>query len=264
VRSETKTERRCANEDHGWPGGPTRPALDDALVHVWRAELDAPAHEVERCAAILRADELQRADSFRFRCHRDRFVMARSTLRSILGSYLDVPAREVPITYSATGKPLLARHDAPDLRFNLSHSGNRAVYAVCAKREVGVDIEAFHRNIDDEALSVRFFAEAERRALAVAPRHARRQAFFSCWTRKEAYIKATGRGLATPLEAFAVCPNARTPMPLLWVRGDPSERLRWVLVPLTVAPGYIGALAVEAPYGGLRCWSWIRSRGYVG
>jgi 4'-phosphopantetheinyl transferase len=182
--------------------------------------------------------------------------MARGALRAVLGGYLGVPPAEVTFVYGAHGKPALdGRHAA--LGFNVSHSGELAVVAAGWNRAVGVDVEAWRALPDLAALAARVFAPAERAVLDALAAVDRPAAFFRCWTRKEAFIKATGQGLAQPLDDFVVSLGPGEPARFLDIGGDAAALARWTLRDLTPREGYAGALVVErAPRAVLvRAWS---------
>jgi 4'-phosphopantetheinyl transferase len=224
---------------------------------VWRARLDLAASCVERLRGTLSADELQRAARFHFARDRRRFTVARGVLRDILGRYLRVPPSELEFRYSAYGKPALADvADAPWLRFNVSHSHEVALFAVTCGREVGVDIEYLGREIRGEEIAERFFSARERADLSALPAEVKHEAFFNCWTRKEAYIKAHGEGLSLPLDQFDVSLAPGEPAALLATRSDPREALRWSLQALTPGPDYVAALAVEGQGWHFTCRQW--------
>jgi 4'-phosphopantetheinyl transferase len=205
----------------------------------------------------LAADERARAERFYFQRDRERFVVARAALRAILGGYLNSTPESLSFCYGSRGKPALAADCSQDaIRFNVSHSGDVALYAVTRAREVGVDVELIRPELNAERLAERFFSPREIDTLRTLPADLRRHAFFLAWTRKEAYVKATGDGLSLPLNQFAVSLIPGEPAALLSAEGDPREALRWSLRELTPGPGYVAALAVEGHGWSLACWDW--------
>ena len=232
-------------------------ALDETAVHVWLVAVEQMAPCVERLATLLTADERHRAARFHFARDRQQYVVARGLLRVLLGSYLGCAPARLEFSSSPHGKPALS--DAVGegtLRFNLSHAQGRVLYAVTSRREIGVDIEEVRELPDAEQIAEGFFSVREREALHAVPAHAKNAAFFACWTRKEAYLKATGTGLATPLDGFAVSLAPGEPVRLVEVKGDPQEAARWSLWDLPPIPGYAAALAVEGHGWELACWRW--------
>ena len=217
-------------------------ALGEADVHVWRAALDRPPDRVAALAALLSPDERDRAARFHFARDRRRYTVGRGVLRRLLGAYLGVPGDGLVFSYGPQGKPALA---SGDLRFNLAHTGAVALYAVTRRREVGVDIEGFRPDFATDEIAERFFSDAERRALrALAPAE-RCRAFFSCWARKEAYIKALGGGLSIPLDGFDVSLAPGEPAALLATRPIAADAARWTLAEIEAGPDAAAALAVE-------------------
>jgi 4'-phosphopantetheinyl transferase len=240
-----------------WRSAPAEVTLSSAEVHVWRAALDQVTTSVEHLQRSLSADERQRAARFYFPRDRRRFTVARGVLRDILGRYLKLPPSALGFGYSAYGKPSLAiGADADLLRFNLSHSHEMALFAITWGREIGVDIEYLQREIACEEIAERFFSPQERASLRALPAAVKQRAFFNCWTRKEAYIKAHGEGLSLPLDQFDVSLVPGEPAALLATRSDPWEALRWSLQALTMDPDYVAALAVEGHGWQCHCWQW--------
>jgi 4'-phosphopantetheinyl transferase len=216
-------------------------------VHVWCASLAQPAADY---AALLSADEQARARRFRFEREQRRFTVGRGILRLLLGRYLDFPAEKLQFAYDPHGKPALAAD--PQTRFNLSNSGELALYAFTLNHDLGVDLEQIHPLPDAEQLAERYFSPRERAELVVLPASQRLEAFFSGWTRKEAWLKARGDGLTYPLDQFSVVLTPEKPAQLLETKdGTPA---RWSLQALTPAPGYVGALAVDGHAWRLAQW----------
>ncbi len=181
------------------------PPLSSQDVFVWCVDLDRPAAVVEQLAGCLSSDERRRSQRFMREADRRRFLVSHAALRSILGIYLDVPGGDVEIALSPTGKPELASHLAQNgLQFNLSHSEEIALVAVSFNREVGIDVERIRPLGEMESIVERDFAAAERDAWLGLPDDQRIAAFFRCWTRKEAYLKARGVGLSLGLDQFEV------------------------------------------------------------
>jgi 4'-phosphopantetheinyl transferase len=201
---------------------------------------------VENLHHLLSSDEIARAERFHFARDRTSFITARGLLRTLLGRYLSLPPGQVRFQYYPHGKPALDPDIAnADLRFNLAHSHGLAVYAFGRGRELGVDVEQIRPEMAKERIAERFFSPVEVAALQALPLAVREEAFFLCWTRKEAYLKATGRGLSLRLDVFDVSVAPDAPAALLAARHDPHEVDHWTLHTLRPAPGYVGALAVE-------------------
>jgi 4'-phosphopantetheinyl transferase len=225
-----------------WQPAPAALTLKPADVHLWLVDLDRPA-TVE---AVLSADEQARAARFHFERDRQHYITGRGSLRLILGRYLGVEPGQLRFDYTAYGRPLLANpFAASGLRFNVSHA--QAIYLLGAtrNREIGVDVEAIRPLPDALDIAGRFFAPGEQTALRRVPAAQKETAFFHCWTRKEAYIKALGSGLSQPLDEFEVSFLPGDPPRLLSVRGKPAEANRWQLHAFTPRPGYVAALIAE-------------------
>lgn len=212
-------------------------------VDLWTWSLRTEARQFDAYWRLLSPEERARAERFVFERDRHRFVAARARMREVLGEIVGEPARTVHFEYGAQGKPSLA--GVASLHFNLSHSADRALLAICAELPVGVDLEAL--GSADLALAQRFFSDDECAQLMALPKHQRSRGFFECWTRKEAFIKALGTGLSTPLNAFTVSLGSDTPPRLLWI--DPvidGTVDAWALASLEPGENYLGAIAVRA------------------
>lgn len=228
------------------------------LITVHRISLDLPDEALARLALTLSPDEAQRAARFRFERHRRRFTAARGALRAILGAALGLPPAAVALVYGEHGKPALA-DDSAGVRFNLSHSENWALCAVARGRTLGVDLEAVRPLDDMEALANRFYSAREAawlRALAEAERPG---PFFRAWTCKEAYVKATGRGLGFSTRLIEVALEG--PPALLAIAGDPAEAARWKIALPGVAPGFAAALCAEGHDWECRMADWAPPTG---
>ncbi|MFQ5633524.1 MAG: 4'-phosphopantetheinyl transferase family protein, partial [bacterium] len=239
-----------------WPE--TKPNLSEKNVHVWRASLVQPDTVLSECRAMLSGDEKARADRFKFDKHRRRYTIARGALRDILGRYLEIDAAQVVFEYEAHGKPKLAENqNSAGIVFNVSHSEEMAVYAITCGRAVGIDVEFVQRKISDaDKIAKRFFSQMESEAYLRLPHAQKQEAFFNCWTRKEAFIKAIGEGLTHPLHRFDVSFIPGTTPALLATRPDASEVANWSLSAFTPAENYVGALVVKGKYLKLKCWQW--------
>ncbi len=218
-------------------------ALDVTEVHLWQASLEGRAADIFE--SFLSDDELTRANRFHFIRDRNHFVVARGLLRNLLAAYLGVNCAELRFSYGAQGKPFLLLDDQAQINFNVSHSDGRAAFAFTRGRDLGVDLEYVKDDFDDELIANRFFSRAEVLALRTVPVALRKQAFFNCWTRKEAYIKARGEGLSMPLDQFDVSLRPDEPVALLNNYREEREVSRWSMQAIPAPKGYVGTLAVE-------------------
>ncbi len=211
--------------------------------------------QIDSFGHTLASDEQARAERFYFNRDRDRFIAAHGVLRAILGRYLNKTPKSLSFCYGSHGKPALARESGGDaIRFNISHSDGVALYAVSRGREVGIDLELIRDGLEIEEIAGRFFSRLELATLCALPTDVRKYAFFLCWTRKEAYIKARGEGLSLPLDQFDVSLIPGEPVKLMSTRPDSGEALRWSLQELSIEPGYVAALAVEGHRRSLAYW----------
>lgn len=221
-------------------------SVDADEVHVWRASLRPPAHVLARLEAHLSPEERARAARFRFPEHRTAFVAGRGAQREILARYTGLPPHAHVYAETKHGKQSLAGAAGElGLRYNVSNSGDMALYAVSRGRELGVDLEKLKPMPDGIDIAKRFFSAPENEVFAALDEGVRDLAFFYCWTRKEAYIKAVGEGLSMPLDRFDVAFAPGEPARILRTRGDEDEASRWSMAELHPGPGYVGAIVVE-------------------
>ena len=245
------------------PAPAVLPRLISGDVDVWSVRLDGSPAWVAASRPTLSDDERERADRFHFERDRRRFTCARAVLRRVLAEYLDADARELTFSYGPNGKPALSGRFERALTFNVSHSHELGLVAIGRDVEMGVDVEAVRAMDDADDIASRFFSPREAAQLRSLPAAERTGAFFACWTRKEAYLKALGSGLAKPLDEFDVT-FAPGESATLVVHADARETARWSLRELSPAPGYTGALVTEAWAGVARCRQWTGRRAEIG
>lgn len=213
-------------------------------IDVWSVDLEVSDRRAGELRVLLSDDEIARAERFRFERHRRRFVAGRGTLRLLLGAYCDLAPEDVSFEYGDKGKPRLASSlGVTGVHFNLSHSRERALIAV-GPTPLGVDVE-FKRQVKEAiAIAKRYFSDNEQLALSSLPAEQVNDAFFTCWTRKEAYVKAVGDGLTIPLRSFDVTFLSDEP-PRLTVRSSEDTAERWFMYHFEPEPRYVGAMAVR-------------------
>jgi 4'-phosphopantetheinyl transferase len=229
-------------------------AADD--VHIWQILLSGQSHSVHALRSLLSPDETQRADRFHFDQHRESFIVARAAMRQLLAGYVNVAPQKLIFFYGEQGKPELAPECSDGrIRFNLSHSGDFALLAVAGALSLGVDIERINEEFAGEDIAERFFSRSEVSQLRAIATDAKADAFFSCWTRKEAYIKAVGGGLSIPLDSFDVAFGPGVSAALLRVPVTPDAKL-WSLYDIPAPQGYKAALVIEGKKHRLQQWQW--------
>jgi 4'-phosphopantetheinyl transferase len=262
MRSGIKLRRSQVDEEPGWSPKNFQLASDE--VHTWCASLDVPPEASARLYATLTPDERDRSARFHFERDRQRFIVAHGVLRELLARYLHTEPGQIRFVCNAFGKPDLSHACGSRLKFSLSHSAGLALIGVVTGSSVGVDLEYIRAQSDYVDVARCFFSADEVNLLTALPRHLSAEAFFSCWTKKEAYIKACGEGLAISLNSFSVpltTAPACTPVDLRVDSNDVVPARRWSLYTLRPAPGYAGALAVEGSGWRLRHGQWKMPQG---
>lgn len=240
-----------------WPLPPPNPPLGPDDLHVWVANQNRPQSQMDHFWLTLAEAEQARANRFYFDHDRRHYIVARGLLRLLLGRYLHIAPTEVAFVYGDHGKPDLAPAQAQaGVRFNISHSHSVALLAFARERDVGVDVEQVRPLDDGEQIAERFFSKSEVAVFTAVPAAQKPQAFFNCWTRKEAFIKVIGEGLSCPLDSFDVTLKPGEPAELLQVKGSQEVAARWKLENLNPATGYAGAVIAEGQEWVLRCWQW--------
>jgi 4'-phosphopantetheinyl transferase len=226
---------RLSNPDASrrWHSQAAAPRLTSDHVLVWRATTDRPPLSLSRLGEMLSPDEIVRAGHFKFPQHRHRFIAVHAILRMMLAPLVDAPPHEIELSRGPQGKPQLGNAQfGTGLRFNISHSGDVALFAFALEREVGVDVEVL-RTIDDAAqLARRFFSPDEAAQLEREPASNRSAAFLRLWTCKEACVKAFGAGLTFPLDCIAIRSSAV------------AKSADWALHPIPQSEGIVGATVV--------------------
>lgn len=228
-----------------WSHRPITLSREPGWAHIFRLQLDLPTEKLAALSGYLSEDERARAARYLREVDRQRFIAARGQLRAILAAYLGTNPAELHFHYNAQGKPALEEGEP---RFNLSHSQGLGLLAVAFGQEIGVDVERLDREVDYAGIARRFFAPAEVAEFFAFPPADRPLAFCTGWTRKEAYIKARGMGMAFALDGFEVSLDPNAPARLSAPESD------WLLYSIDPGDGFVAALAVEGDIAGIRCW----------
>lgn len=222
-------------------------------VHLWHCRFDANTRNIETFKRILSDDEKEKAAKFKFDIHREQSIISRGVLRTLLGKYIKKHPRDLRFGYTEFGKPLLKENSS--LGFNVSHSGNRAVFGFVHHAEIGVDIEKLKDDFEVMEIAQNFFSSDEILALENLPQEHRVSGFYRCWTRKESFIKAKGDGLSFPLTSFSVSLDADN-AEFLRTDWDTSERDEWRMFLFEPDAGYLGALSIRANNCDIRHMDW--------
>ncbi len=244
--------------ENAWFPTPADLSLDPGRIEVWRFSVDESDHVVQGCYQILSDEERRRADRFRIPAKRAEFILGRAVMRRALGVLLHIAPSDLPIEYNPHGKPMLAAAGSlQTVAFNLSHAGRWGLFALTPDRRLGIDIQDIDPRTNCEQLAGRFFSRLESETLLSLPASERRAAFFRCWTRKEAFLKAIGRGIALGLDTFDVSLAPEEAPRLIEARFDRRETTsRWRFCDLNVDEHYAAALAADRPPFSIRHFDW--------
>jgi len=251
-RYKTISDSRQRHSDGEWHLPSDKRVLGDDEVDVWRLSLDPLDSMVSELRARLSAEENDRAEKFKFQKDRKRYILTHGLLRVILSVYADVSPEELKFTQNRYGKPELVHPSGLNLTFNLSHSHERALIGIARGRQIGVDIEYVKNDFEWKEVVERFFSSREIQMINALPKNLQQKAFFTCWTRKEAYVKATGMGLSLPLKEFDVSPVPGAATLLL----SHKEASQWSMKEVDVAESYVATVVVEGHDARIRYWEW--------
>jgi len=238
-----------------WDKPPEELKLDVAYIDVWRTRIDLPEEEVKNYALTLSEEEQERAARFTFPGKYKEYVVSRGLLRRALAHVLKQPVTEFKFSYTESKKPYLsAKHLDQTLSFNISHSHGQALVAISLNRNIGIDIEKIRPDVEYEKLALRFFSTEEYKQLMLLPQDARARSFFAIWTRKEAFVKAIGKGIAFGLSEFDVNINPEEPPLMLATRWNPKDASLWSMATIDTENDFIGTLATDGGEFQLRHW----------
>ena len=241
----------------GWMWGfrssvPAEAMPSHGHVHIWYARLQRSNSEMSRFASMLSDEERCRLGSLRFSADRRRFVARRGILRSLLAHYLNCPPYQVPLRCAPGGRlvveSMLAGREGP-VRLSVSHSSELAVFGFARDRPIGVDVERLQVLPEADRMAALYFSSEDRAALDRVPDEQRHVSFLHCWTRKEAYLKATGEGLRRCLRSFTV----------MQLNGEPARLHGWTMIDVRPAAGYVGALVVAGSTPQVSSWAYPNS-----
>jgi 4'-phosphopantetheinyl transferase len=232
------------------------PPLLPGEVHVWSVVLDQPEPGLALLYELLCAEERQRASRFHFERDRNRFIVGRGSLRTMLGHYAQNDPAGLMLVPGPHGKPGLASDLGGRLFFNLSHAQGLAVCAVACDHEVGIDLEFIRSVPEADTIASRWFSSGEQAELRSLPAALQARAFFRVWTAKEAYLKATGEGIAESLNQIEVEANPQRPPALLRIEGHAGSEASWALHELIPASGYLVTLAERTRRSRIVCGEW--------
>lgn len=224
------------------------PILTKEFVHIWQFSFSQHKDNISYFWTLLNRDEKRRTETFLQNQHRYNFATARAILRYLLAQYLKCEPQDIVFQQNDHGKLALAQSDNNlSLQFNLSHAKDTVMYAFAVDRHVGIDVEYIRDDVSLAEIARRFFALEEQQALFALPRDQQSEAFFACWTRKEAFIKAIGKGLSYSLKKFIVdlSVQQKTAKVNLKINDDKLLSTFWTLFNLTTTPQYCAAVVVE-------------------
>jgi len=233
-------------KNNAWNNPPEKLTLLPHEIHLWRANLDLSSLIIKNFINILSEDERNRANRFRFKQHRDRFIAGRGILRQLLANYLQLKSEQVIFEYSDRGKPHIASWLNQDsLQFNISHSQNLALYAFNYQRIIGVDLEYIKDKIEYKQLAKRFFSNQELQLINSYPSEEQKTIFFQLWTAKEAYLKATGYGLSGSLDKIEFTLNKNSKLSLIATKQDPQQIPHWLVDNFIPQENFVATIAVK-------------------
>ena len=254
-RESGKRRLRTVADDNPFSPGralASRTLLQDKNdIHIWSVRIADPDACLTCGESILSPQEQNRVSQFKFEKDRSRSIVSHAALRSILCDYLNIAPQDLQFSTGANGKPALTKVPGQCwLQFNLSHSGDIALIAITRRREIGVDVEYVKQDFPFHEVAEHFFTAREVAALCALPEPLQRQAFYKCWTSKEAYLKAKGTGLSGELDEVEIL-----------LAEEQSVRIKgsvpnWTLMELPAPDNYRAALVVEGDECRVQCFQW--------
>lgn len=236
-----------------WNKGETFPILEPKEVHLWWQDLSSPRLDFDALYSFLTPLEKQRVEKLKIPLHKRRYVMARGLSKWLLSRYLDCEISELQFGFGPYGKPYLRNpSEMGQLYFNYSDSAGWALYAIAWNRELGVDLESRSRRVNYRRIVQRLFTPTESKVLLGLPETQQKEAFLTCWTRKEAYGKALGVGIRYPFHIISLCDSCQDSVLKL---EDHIDDQSWNLYQLQISKEFIGCLVCQEDPVELRYFS---------
>ncbi len=237
-----------------WQNSIASRSLQTKEVDVWKVSKEAHENRLDQYWSILNKEERERALKFRFEKDRNCSIIARGVLRNLISEYTSLDAKNVHFEFGTNGKPYICHHNS--IQFNVSHAADAIVFGFTKSHILGIDVECTEGDLDVENVAKAFFSDTEVKSLLKLDRVYHKQAFYNCWTRKEAFIKAEGSGLSFPLKEFSVSLESPIVAELLETHWNKNEKDKWTLTAFTPAKNYIGALAVKGKINNINYYAY--------
>jgi len=217
--------------------------IEDNQVHIWQARIDVSSGYPKDIKDVLSADERERAISFKLQNDQIHFIIRHYLLRIILSKYCDYLADEITFRYDTHKKPAFNMPEYRKIKFNMSFSHDLMLVAINKHNDIGIDIEKVHDINDLESVAVNNFSSKEFKYLNSSSEKI--NTFFKIWTRKEAFIKATGKGMYYPLKSFCVSMDKSGNHENLIIFNHPIKSKHWRIAEIKASDGFIASIAVK-------------------
>ena len=232
-------------------------------VHVWHASLEQPPEVARELETVLTEEDQKRAGRFRYPAHRRSFIASRGILRILIHRYTGIRPDQISFNYNMAGKPYLAGPASiSGLSFNLSHAGLLVLFAFSRGRQVGVDVECIRPIEEMDRIASWNFSPGEYRIFQRLPEESKLQAFYNCWSRKEAFLKAVGDGLSFPLHEIEVFFGNQYPDTVQGISWGEEAAQQWSMHDIEIPDGYAASLVVEGYEYSVSHHQWTQSQIY--
>ena len=236
-----------------WQATPDTLRLSPEYIDVWICDLRILSKNIEIFYSLLTDDERERANKLKVENKKQEYIITRGSLRQHLGLLINIDPKDLIFEYLKHGKPILAKKsNTTGVTFNVSHSNEFALLAISQQRNIGIDIEKINRDTNHLPLVKRFFSAAEQSRFQAIQKSKMAKAFCACWTRKEAFIKATGDGVFYGLDNFDVCFDPEIQNPKINLH-DPSAE-KWFAANLPINDEYMACLVSNQQDINVRYW----------